>query len=229
MYCTECGSKVTSSSKFCAGCGNRVGQSAPQKQEEGIWNPLFHAYTSVFPDNKMTFEQISDYYSGGAGNDLAARATSGDPEAILRLTLVNCFFELNYKDSPASGELALSRAKEAGHDLGRYWFAYGFALKENERFDDAFNAFEKSLEESFAEAALLLGQMSLHNWGNLKDAVKYWRLGRDTYRSFDCQEALREAETDPGVYSAKVQVADGSYQVIIYSDRPGGLGTLKDK
>jgi hypothetical protein len=69
----------------------------------------------------------------------------------------------------------------------------------------------------------------LNNWANLQGAVDYWRIGRDKYGSFDCDEALQEAETDPGVYSASVQVADGSYEVIIYSDRPGGLGRMPPK
>ena len=229
MYCTECGSKIVSSAKFCAGCGTRVGQSPAQNQEEEIWNPLLHAYNSVFPDNRMTYEQISDHYSGAAGDELNAKVKSGDPESMLRATIVYCFFEFNFKYAPAMGELALSGAKEAGHNLGKYWFAYGYALKENELFDDSFKAFEQSLAAGFAEAALLLGQMSLNNWANLQGAVNYWRIGRDQYGSFDCQEALLEAETDPGVYSATVQVADGSYEVIIYSDRPGGFGSCKPK
>jgi tetratricopeptide (TPR) repeat protein len=229
MFCTECGSKVTSSSKFCAGCGTRVGKSSTQKQEDEVWNPLFHAYNSIFPDNKMTFDQIMDYFSGPAGDELITRAELGDPESLLRATITYCFFELNFKEAPAKGKLAISRAKEAGYDLGRYWFAYGFALKENKSFDEAFQAFENSLADGFAEAALLLGQMSLNNWANLQGAIDYWRIGSDKYESIDCREALQEAETDPGVYSATVQVADGSYEVIIYSDRPGGLGSLPPK
>jgi tetratricopeptide (TPR) repeat protein len=228
MYCTECGAQLTSSAKFCAGCGTRVGQNPAQKQEDEIWDPFFHAYTALFPDNRMSFEQISDYFSGPPGDELKDRAKSGDPESLLRSTIVFCFFEFNFKDAPATGELAISRAKEAGIDLGRYWFAYGFALKENERFDESFQAFEQSLADGFPEAALLLGQMSLNNWANLQQAVKYWRLGRDEYGSFDCQEALREAETDPGVYSASVQRADGSWTIITFSDRPGGLAMLPD-
>ncbi len=226
MYCTECGSQLASAAKFCAGCGTRIGQSLSQKQEEEIWNPLFHAYTSIFPDNKMTFDQITDYFEGAAGRELIASSKSGDPESLLRETIIYCFFELNYKDAPATGELAISRAKEAGHDLGRYWFAYGFALRENERFDEAFKAFEQSLADGFAEAALLLGQMSLNNWANLQQAVEYWRLGRDEYGSIECQEALREVEIDPGIYQASVEKADGSCEIIMFSDRPGGLGTL---
>lgn len=227
MYCTECGSQVASSAKFCAGCGTRVGQSPAPNQEEEVWNPFLHAYNSVFPDNQMTYDQILDHFSGAAGDEVLAKVKSGDLESMLRATITFCFFEFNFKNAPAMGELALSRAKLAGHNLGKYWFAYGFALRENKRFDEAFKALENSLGDGFAEAALLLGQMSLNNWTNLQGAVNYWRIGRDEYGSLDCKEALLEAETEPGVYSATIKATDGSYEVITFSDRPGGLGFFK--
>ena len=226
MFCTECGKSLPGSPKFCSSCGAKILLEGDSNLVAEEWSPFVHAYNAVFQENVTSIDQITDYGTTHEQEILSA-AHNNDSEALLRLTLIHCCFENNFAESPVTGELAMSAARASGKDLGRYWFAYGFALQQVERFDEAIDAFTESLECNFGEAALNLGQLTLSHNADLANAVKYWRLGRDNFKSFECDAALKEAETDDEVYSATVQLKDGSYDVIMYSDRPGGLGKMK--
>ena len=223
MFCTECGKSLSGTPKFCSSCGAKILLEGNSNSITKEWNPFVHAYNAVFQENVTSIDEITDYGTTHEKEILSA-AHVNDSEALLRLTLTYCCFENNFTESPATGELAMKAARASGKDLGRYWFAYGFALQQVERFDEAVDAFTESLECNFGEATLYLGRLTLFHNADLANAVKYWRLGRDKFKSLECDAALKEVETGDEVYSATVQLKDGSYDVIMYSDRLGGLG-----
>lgn len=223
MFCDNCGSPILKSAQNCPGCKRSL-NGGPTASLLTQWNSLYHAFVSVFPETTMSYDDLSDYYqSGGGWPPVAEQVEQNVPEGLLAASLISNFYEADYKKSVTLAERALGAAQKSQLDLGRYWFAYGCALQENNRPEDSLEAYENSLNSGFAEAALKLGFVTLQTHADLRGAVSIWRQGI-ALGSKLCEQKLASVEDAPGVYSAEVSRADGSIEVIMFSDRPGGLG-----
>lgn len=230
-FCTNCGGSLGNSQNFCGSCGSKVG--APVAQTSSSSNSVdgfshyAHAFNSIFLTKFESVGDIQSFFQGQKGEELLDKANSGNPYATLMVAMIYCTEENNYGKAYQVAELAMTRAKESKQDLGQYWFGYGFALEQVERFEDALEAHENALELGFGEAAFNLGRVLLTQNADLPNAIKSWKVGRDKFGSRTCAEMLEDLETESGVYSASIQMPDGRTEILYYSDRPGGLGTFK--
>ncbi len=80
-----------------------------------------------------------------------------------------------------------------------------------------------AIQSGFSNALTNLGDIVLVYDQNLRDAVYYWKIGRDEHDIDDCRQSLSNVETEPGTYSASIQLDDGSIEMIFYNDTPGGF------
>jgi hypothetical protein len=223
--------------------------SSSREEDVPDWNPFVHAYETVFGERFSSLDELTDFNERHMA-EIVAGANRREPESLLRATLGSCLYKKESFRAPEIGQVALEVAKEAGLDLGRYWYAYGFGLQTqaasdvavDERYwfaygfgfenfaraEETLQAFDRSLQLGFGEAAFHVGQIRLLANADLRNAIATWRTGRDQFGSSTCSDALKELETDPGSYSAVVRLADGTYDVIMIADRPGGFGISMD-
>jgi tetratricopeptide (TPR) repeat protein len=185
-----------------------------------------HAFNAIVGTKYFSLDQISEY---GAihGTELLKNAGLGDPQAQLTVAMIHCTQQGEYSSAFSVAKGALDRAKAAGLDLGSYWFGYGFALEQIEEFDQAIDAHETALELGFGAAAFNYGRIMMAHSLDLTSAVRIWKIGRDQYGDYVCKEMLDDLQTSPGVYTATIPNPDGSSEILIASDNPGGLGTFK--
>ena len=223
MFCSECGSRLEPVAKFCPSCGTQRSPNIDKVEEQQEWNPFVHAYVSVFGGAFKTTDDLLLAFSRDEQAVMAA-AEDGDPEALLRVSLIMFCYSEHFTNAVTVCKQALDAAMSAGIELARYLFVYGFILEETNHLDEAFDVLSQALKLGFGEAALNLGQLALARDEDLRSAFNYWRIGFDQYGSRECEAALKDVELEPGVYSVTLQQPDGSHNVITISDRPGGLG-----
>jgi tetratricopeptide (TPR) repeat protein len=185
-----------------------------------------HAFNAIMGTKYFSLEQISEY-GAKHGEELLKNAGLGDPQALLTVATIYCTQEKEYSSAFSVAKSALDKAKAAGLDLGPYWFGYGFALEQVEEFDQAIHAHETALELDFGAAAFNYGRLVMAHSLDLTSAVRIWKIGRDQYSDYVCKEMLEDLETSPGVYRATIPNPDGSSEILMASDNPGGLGTFK--
>jgi tetratricopeptide (TPR) repeat protein len=185
-----------------------------------------HAFNAILGTKFFKLGQISEY-SIEHDDDLMERANSGEPLALLTKAMIYCTAEDQYKSAFSVAKRALDKAEKSGIDLGPYWFGYGFALEQVEEFDSAIDAHETALSLGFGAAAFNFGRLQMAHNLDLSAAVRTWKLGRDKYSDYVCREMLNNLETSPGVYSATIPNPDGSSEILMASDNPGGLGKFK--
>ena len=185
-----------------------------------------HAFNAIVGTKFFSLEQISEY-GATHGEELLKGAGLGDPQALLTVATIYCTQEKEFSSAFSVAKSALDKAKAAGFDLGPYWFGYGFALEQVEEFDQAIHAHETALELGFGIAAFNYGRLMMAHSLDLTSAVRIWKIGRDQYSDYVCKEMLDDLETSPGVYSATIPNPDGSSEILMTSDNPGGLGTFK--
>jgi len=227
MFCTECGQSLEESQKFCGSCGSKVNKVVANLHEDRESDDDFdhyaHAFNSIFGTKLRSIDEISDH-GRRFEEEILKKASSGDPESLLKVAIIYCTEEENFENAPDVAKDALGRAEKKDLDLGKFWFGYGFALEQVEMFDEAFDAHEKSLSLDFAEAAFNLGRIHLIQNLDLRSAIRIWKIGRDTFNSHVCTEMISDLEVEDGVYSAAVPQDDGTTEWITISDKPGGLG-----
>ena len=185
-----------------------------------------HAFNAILGTKFSTLEEIAEYTIEHR-EELLKGAGLGEPQALLTSAVIYCTEDGQYKSAFTVAKRALDNAEKAGLDLGPYWFGYGFALEQVEEFDDAINAHETALSLGLGAAAFNFGRLQMAHNLNLTGAVRTWKIGRDKYRDYVCKEMLEDLETSPGVYSANIPNPDGSSEILIASDNPGGLGKFK--
>lgn len=185
-----------------------------------------HAFNALFGTQFFEVKQIAQY-SKEHGQELMKKAGAGDPEAMLTVAMIYCTEGDNYSKAHSLAKSALTKAESLGLSLGRFYFGYGFALEQIEDFDSAVDAHEEALDLGFGAAAFNFGRIMMVNNLDLGTAIRVWKIGRDHYKDYVCKEMIEDLETSPGVYQATVQGADGSAEILIASDNPGGLGTFR--
>jgi tetratricopeptide (TPR) repeat protein len=185
-----------------------------------------HAFNAIMGTKYFSLEQISEY-GAKHGEELLKSAGLGDPQALLTVATIYCTQAKEYSSAFSVAKSALDKAKAAGFDLGPYWFGYGFALEQVEEFDQAIHAHETALELGFGAAAFNYGRLMMAHSLDLGSAVRIWKIGRDQYCEYVCKEMLDDLQTSPGVYTATIPNPDGSSEILMASDNPGGLGTFK--
>jgi tetratricopeptide (TPR) repeat protein len=185
-----------------------------------------HAFNAIMGTKYFSLEQISEY-GAKHGEELLKSAGLGDPQALLTVATIYCTQEKEYSSAFSVAKSALDKAKAAGLDLGPYWFGYGFALEQVEEFDQAIHAHETALELDFGAAAFNYGRLMMAHSLDLGSAIRIWKIGRDRYLDYVCKEMLDDLQTSPGVYTATIPNPDGSSEILMASDNPGGLGTFK--
>jgi tetratricopeptide (TPR) repeat protein len=185
-----------------------------------------HAFNAIMGTKYFSLEQISEYGAEHRG-ELLKSTGLGDPQALLTVAIIYCTQEREYSSAFSVAKSALDKAKAAGFDLGPYWFGYGFALEQVEEFDQAIHAHETALELGFGAAAFNYGRLMMAHSLDLGSAVRVWKIGRDRYFDYVCKEMLDDLQTSPGVYTATIPNPDGSSEILMASDNPGGLGTFK--
>jgi tetratricopeptide (TPR) repeat protein len=217
-FCSECGSSLTKKSKFCSSCGASVISETPNSENIDIDYDLY-GFLAVFPEDNYNSKNLTDQFEGAASNLLLEKVEAGDAESMLRLSLGLSLYEGYTGEAVKAAKSALNHAKKNKIKLDRYWFAYGRALQEDEQFDEAMDAYEKSINLGFGAAAVYMGQLSLSVNANLRNAIKYWKIGATKLNSKQCVSEMKRLEIDPGVYQAAVELEDGSYDVITIIDK----------
>lgn len=190
-----------------------------------LFSHYAHAFNALFGTKFFNVDQISQY-SQENGREILKKSGEGDPEAMLTLAMIYCTQSANYSKAHSLAKSALTIAEASGLSLGRYQFGYGFALEQVEEFDSAVDAHEEALGLGFGPAAFNFGRLMMVNNLDLSAAVNAWKIGRDQFKDYVCKEMLEDLEISPGVYRATVEGADGSAEILIASDNPGGLGTV---
>lgn len=185
-----------------------------------------HAFNAILGTKYFTLGHIAEY-SIEHEDELLEKTGSGQPLALLTAAMIYCTEEDQYKSAFSVAKRALDKAEKLGLDLGPYWFGYGFALEQVEEFDEAIDAHETALSLGFGPAAFNFGRLQMAHNLDLSAAVRTWKLGRDKFSDYVCREMLNDLETSPGVYSATIPNSDGSSEILIASDNPGGLGKFK--
>lgn len=234
MFCTECGGSLSSGQKFCGACGTKVSTSGLTNANSYEDNPnrgdnfshYAHALNAIIGTKFNTIDQVLDYGQSHLP-ELSQRMEAGDSEARLILAVIACADGDSYTEAYKLAKKALDAAISSGLDAGRYWFGYGYALEQIESFDDALEAHEKAVQLGFGAAAFNLGRIIMNYNLDLVSAVRIWKVGRDKFNDYICKEMLEDSETSPGVYRAQVTNPDGSVEILMASDNPGGLGTFK--
>ncbi len=156
-------------------------------------------------------------------------AQKGNVEALLRLSISCSVLEDDHDQAIYFAESALNAARDSGLLLGRFWFTLGFVYQVKEDMDAAKNSFSNAIQTGFGNAFTNLGDIVLVYDQNLRDAVYFWKTGRDKHNIDDCRQLLSDIETEPGTYSASIQLDDGSIEMIFYNDTPGGFGPINPK
>lgn len=174
------------------------------------------------------FSSMQDFFNYLAKNeeDLLRTARKGNLESLIRLTILSCALYENYDQAIRFGEEALSLETESKLTLGRIWFALGFAHQGNADVSSAKSSFLNSIKLGFEHALTNLGDLVLVYEQNLKEAVRYWKQGRDEFNIEDCAQALIGVETDLNSYAASIQMDDGSIEMIFFNDTPDGFGPI---
>lgn len=217
-FCSECGSSLTNKSKFCSSCGTAVMHEMSKGDNEEFDYDLY-GFLAVFPEDNYTSKNLTDQFEGPSSNLLLEKVEAGDAESMLRLSLGLSLYDGYTGEAVKAAKSALNHAKKNKMKLDRYWFAYGRALQEDEQFDEAIDAYEKSFNLGFGAAAVYLGHLSLSVNANLRSAIKYWKIGANKLNSKQCVSEMKRLEIDPGVYQASVELEDGSYDFITVIDK----------
>lgn len=185
-----------------------------------------HAYNALFGTKFSTLEEISNNAKQN-GDILLDLAEGGNAEALLMLSVIYCTQNGNYLTAHTVAKRALEEAKKNNSKLGRFLFGYGFALEQIEDFDSAVDAYEEALDLGFGAAAFNFGRIMMAQNLDLSSAIRVWKIGRDQYKDYVCKEMIEDLETSPGVYQATIPGPDGTSEMLIASDNPGGLGTFR--
>jgi len=185
-------------------------------------NIFLNAQYVVFNEAFTSMETFSDFLLANHQGWIK-EAQEGNVEALLRLSISCSVLDDNYDQAIFFGESALNAARDSGLSLGRFWFTLGFAYQGNEDIDSSKNSFLNAIQSGFSNALTNLGDIVLVYDQNLRDAVYYWKIGSDEHNIDDCRQSLSNVETEPGTYSASIQLDDGSIEMIFYNDTPGGF------
>lgn len=234
MFCTNCGSQLSDGQKFCGSCGTKLGSApiaaaTPDTSHPNSGNHFSHyahAFNALFGTRFYKIDHVTEY-GEEHGVELLNKAATGDPESLLTISVIYSASGSQYLDAHPVAKNALDNAQKAGLDLGRYWFGYGYALEQADMFDDAIDAHETALDLGFGPAAFNFGRLMVNHNLDLSSAVRIWKIGRDKFNDYICKEMLTDSEVSPGVYQTTVPNGDGTSEVLIASDNPGGLGTFK--
>ena len=188
-------------------------------------NIFLNAQYVVFNEEFTSMETFSEFLLSNH-QSWVREAQAGNIEALLRLSISCTVLHDDYSQAIYFGESALNTARDSGLVLGRFWFTLGFVYQVKEDMDLAKDSFSNAIQSGFGNALTNLGDIVLVYDQNLKDAVYFWKTGRDEHNIDDCRQLLSDIETEPGNYSASIQLDDGSIEVIFYNDTPGGFGRI---
>jgi hypothetical protein len=188
-------------------------------------NIFLNAQYVVFNEEFTSMETFSDFLLANH-QGWVKEAQEGNVEALLRLSISCSVLDDNNSQAIYFGESALNTARDSGLLLGRFWFTLGFVYQANEDIDSAKNSFLNAIQSGFGNAFTNLGDIVLVYDQNLRDAVYFWKIGRDEHNLDDCRQSLSDIEIGPGTYSASIQLDDGSIEMIFYNDTQDGFGNL---
>ena len=188
-------------------------------------NIFLNAQYVVFNEEFTSMETFSDFLLANH-QGWVKEAQEGNVEALLRLSISCSVLDDNNSQASYFGESALNTARDSGLLLGRFWFTLGFVYQANEDIDSAKNSFLNAIQSGFGNAFTNLGDIVLVYDQNLRDAVYFWKTGRDEHNLDDCRQSLSDIEIGPGTYSASIQLDDGSIEMIFYNDTQDGFGNL---
>lgn len=127
------------------------------------------------------------------------------------------------------GELVLDWLEGAevdGEEKGKHFLARASVLYGMGELDDAVSIASAAVDAGFAPAAEWVSFVVRFKFADLRAAVDYYRKGASLGNS-DCVRILKDIETEPGVFTAWGSGLDGEPQLLVFSDRPGGLGSLQ--
>jgi tetratricopeptide (TPR) repeat protein len=185
-----------------------------------------HAFNALTGSKFHSIEEITEF-AGENIEELKRDARQEDPEALAISSVIYCTDESAYKEAHNLAKRALDSAEKKGFPLGPYYFAYGFALEQVNEFYDALDMHEEALALGFGAAAFNLGRLLMIHNLDLGGAVRTWKQGRDIHKDYVCREMLSDLEISPGIYQATVTTEDGSTEILMVSDKAGGLGTFR--
>jgi tetratricopeptide (TPR) repeat protein len=185
-----------------------------------------HAFNALTGSKFSSIDEITEFADENM-EELKRDARQEDPEALAISSIIYCTDESAYKEAHNLAKRALDSAENKGFPLGPYYFAYGFALEQINEFDDALDNHGEALALGFGPAAFNVGRLLMTQNLDLGGAVRAWKQGRDQYKDYVCREMLSDLEISPGIYQATVPTEDGSSEILMVSDKPGGLGTFR--
>lgn len=226
MFCTNCGNGFPNGANFCGSCGQAVNPTPSGDDDTGsnfYWEGRYfaHAMNMVFGRTYADDEEMVEDFL----QNQTQLASAKNAEAILETSIVLGKFDDTYASTISRADEAIALASSEGIDLGRFFFAKGFALEINEDKVAALTWYQRALEAGFGPSAFFLGQVYF-DLGEFSNCIESFIVGRDKYGDRESGLSLEDLEVEDGIYRGEISLPDGSVEIVVYTTKPGGLGTL---
>jgi hypothetical protein len=127
------------------------------------------------------------------------------------------------------GEIVLDWLEGAaadGEDNGRILLARAQVLYGMGEIDQAVSIASAAVDSGFGPAAEWVSFVVRFNFADLRTAVDLYRKGV-SLGNLHCLKILKDIEVEPGVFKAWGSGPDREPQLLVFSERPGGLGSFQ--
>lgn len=191
------------------------------------WAGRYHANAMnyLFGRSYANDDEFYEDFEKRLDGSFSQVSSCDEPNTLLEYALANCLYEDSSGARVEMAQRALELAQKANLPLGRFVYGLGQVLETEQEWDDAIASYSESLGLGFGHAAFNLGLLYFDE-NEFSNAVRTWLRGRNEFGDSDCAAQLEQVETSPGVYEAEIELEDGSLEIVVYTEEPGGFGGI---